>query len=226
MIKHEKLLKEENDLKEKLENEITKVKERLENYLSELNNEIKLSERINKGIKKMENEEKNMIKILSYVSKTNKTQKKLQNLLKKYVKSLTFSYEEKNSIMKYEEYCFNGIPIPYNIILKNISESSIDISWNIDNIKNNKIKYEVEMRKENGKFNKVYEGNKNNCSLNNLMINTNYEFRICCYNNDFISEWTQIQKFKTLGLDSVILKECNKNDEFIQKLYNWCKFKN
>ena len=166
-----------------------------------------------------------MIKILSCISNTNKTQKKLKDLFKKYIKSLTFSYDEINSTIKYEEYCFNGIPIPHNIILKNISDSSIDISWNIDNIKNNKIKYAIEMRKENGKFNKVYEGNKNNCSLNNLMINTNYEFRICCYNNDFISEWTQIQKFKTLGLDSVILKECNKKDESIKKLSEWGKFK-
>ena len=47
---------------------MTKVKEGLENYISELNNEIRISERINKGIKKMENEEKNIIKILSYNS--------------------------------------------------------------------------------------------------------------------------------------------------------------
>ena len=74
--KHEKLLKEENEMKEKLQIEVTKVKEKFENFLSELNIEIKISERINKGIKKMENEEKNIIKILSYVSKINKTQKK------------------------------------------------------------------------------------------------------------------------------------------------------
>ena len=57
--KHEKLLKEENDMKEKLDNKVTKVKEQLENYLSELNNEIKLNERINKGIKKLEKDENN-----------------------------------------------------------------------------------------------------------------------------------------------------------------------
>ena len=35
--KHEKLIKEESDLKEKLDNEVTKVKEKLENFLSESN---------------------------------------------------------------------------------------------------------------------------------------------------------------------------------------------
>ena len=75
LIKHEQLIKEENELKENLQNEVTKIKEKLENYLSESNDEIKISERIKKGIKKMENEENNMIKLLSYVSKINKTKK-------------------------------------------------------------------------------------------------------------------------------------------------------
>ena len=226
--KHEKLIKEENELKEKLDNEITKVKERLENYISELNNEIRISERINKGIKKMENEEKNMIKILSYVSKINKTQKKMKILLTKLIKSIKVSYEEEKSIIKYEEYYFNEIPIPKNIELNNISCHSIDISWNIDNsnnIYNNIIKYRIEMRKEKEIFNKIYEGNNNNYSLNNLTKNTNYEFRICCFINDIKGEWTQIQKFKTSNLDSVILNESKKRDEFLKKLNEWCKFK-
>jgi len=81
------------------------------------------------------------------------------------------------------------------------------------------------MRKENEIFNKVYEGNNNNYSLNNLTKNTNYEFRICCLYNDIIGEWTQIQKFKTSDLDSVILNECERKDEFLKKLNEWCKFK-
>ena len=46
--KHEKLYKEENDLKENLKTEVTKVKEKLENFLSESNNIIKNNEKINK----------------------------------------------------------------------------------------------------------------------------------------------------------------------------------
>ena len=70
------------------------------------------------------------------------------------------------------------------------------------------------MRKENEIFNKIYEGNNNYYSLNNLTKNTNYEFRICCLYNDITSEWTQIQKFKTSNIDSVILNECEKKMNF------------
>ena len=226
--KNEEFLREENDSKEKLQNEIKKVKEGLENYLSELNDKIKLNERINKGIKKMENEEKNMIKFLSYVSKINKIHRKMKYLFTKLIKSLKYNCEEENNIIKYEEYYFNGIPIPKNIEFKNISFSGVDISWNIDNInniENNKIKYRIEMRKENEIFNIIYEEYNNNYSLNNLKINTNYELRICCLYNNIMGEWTQIQKFKTLDLDSVILNECNRKDEFLNKLYEWCKYK-
>ena len=62
--KHEKLIKEENDLKERLNNEVTKVKEKLENFLSESNRVIKINERINKGIQNLEKVEKNIIKNL------------------------------------------------------------------------------------------------------------------------------------------------------------------
>ena len=65
-IKHEKLLKEENDLKDKLKNEVTKVKEKLEIFLSETNEKIRLSEKINKSIKNLKLKE-NMIKLLSYI---------------------------------------------------------------------------------------------------------------------------------------------------------------
>ena len=43
---------------------MTKVKEKLENYLSQVNHQINISEKINKGVKKLENEEKNIFKIV------------------------------------------------------------------------------------------------------------------------------------------------------------------
>ena len=62
------LLKEENDLKEKLQIEVTKVKEKLENFLSESNKVIKTNEKLNKGIKNIEKDkEQNFIKSLSYL---------------------------------------------------------------------------------------------------------------------------------------------------------------
>ena len=51
-----------------MQNEVTKVKEKLEIYLSELNREIKINERINKGINLLEKEkDKNMIRNLYYL---------------------------------------------------------------------------------------------------------------------------------------------------------------
>ena len=59
--KHEKLLKEENELKDKLDNEVTKVKEKLEKYWSEINSNIKMSEKINQGINNLQKGENNNI---------------------------------------------------------------------------------------------------------------------------------------------------------------------
>ena len=220
--KHELLLIEENNLKEKLQNEVTKTKENLEFFLSESNKEIKMYERINKGIKKVENEEKNTIKVLSYVSKINKVQKNMKQLLSKLMKNINFSYEQEKNNIKYDEYYFNGIQIPKNIEFKDISPSKINISWAVDdiniiNIDNNKIKYKVEMRKENENFKEIYEGNNTYYSINNLVKNTNYELRICSIYNDLIGEWTKIHKIKTvddnLDINNIIL---NDNSEFLK----------
>ena len=228
--KHENLIKEENDLKEEIQNKVTKIKEKLENYLSESKDNIKISERINKGIKKMENEEKNMIKILSYVSKINKTQKNMKKLFRELMMNIKFNYDEEKSKIKYEEYYFNGIFIPKNIEFKDISSMSLNISWEIDNINiinvdKNNYKYKIEMRKENEKFKEIYEGNKMNFSVKELNRNTNYEFRICSIYNDLISPWSQIYKIKTKNIDSVILKESNREKEFIEKLIEWTGYK-
>jgi len=136
----------------------------------------------------MENEENNIIKTMSYVSKISKTQKNMKKLLYAIMKNIKFNYDENKNNIKYEEYYFNGIFIPKNIEFKNITSDNINISWNLDNFDNNKfkIKYKVEMRKENDNFIKVYEDNNNNCSIDNLEMNTNYEFRICVIYNDIL----------------------------------------
>ena len=220
--KHEILINEENELKDNLNNEITKIKEKLEINLSESKNNIKINERIDKGIKKMANEDKNMIKLISYISKINKNKKLFNELMT----NIKIKYEEDK--IKYEEYYFNGIPKPKNIEFKDITSSSLNIFWNIDNINNNnnneEIKYRIEMRKENEEFKKIYEGNNNNYLINNLMNDTNYEFIIYSFYNNLIESKSEIYKIKTL-IDSNILKECKRENEFISKLYEWvgCK---
>ena len=234
-IKIEKLIKEENDLKEKLKTEVTKVKEKFENYLSQINNISKICEKIKKGMKLMENEEeKNMIKTLSYVSKINKSKKEMDKLTKELMKNIKISFIEEESKIKYEEYYFNGIPIPKNIEIKDICTNSFKVFWKLEdinllNIDKNKIKYNIEIRKENEneKFKKIYEDNNNNYLINNnLEKNTNYEIRICAIYNGARSNWSEIKKVKTKNIDSLILKEEEKSDEYLEKLYEWSGYKN
>jgi len=218
--KHEKLIIDENNLKEKLKNEVTKVKEKLENFFSECNTLIKVNEKINKGIQSLKkNEEKNMIKILSYLSKINKNKKEMEILSKALMKNIKISYEEEKNNIKFEEYFFNGIQIPKEINYKYIKENSIQLNWKIDNIKlinviSNQIKYKVESKKDdpNDKFSQVYEGKENNCLVENMNDDFDYEFRICCLYNDLIGDWSQIYKVKKPGkIESSLIKNDEEN---------------
>ena len=198
----------------------------MENYLIELNENIRISERINKGIKKLENEEKPMIQILSYICTINKIKKSMNNYLNEPMKSIKFNYEENDSNIKYEEYYFNGIIIPKNIQFKDIFGKSINISWDIDikklvNFDINKIKYRIEGRKENENFEIKYEGNKTNYLIDNLLTNTSYEFRICTIYENILELYSEIHKIKTLIIDSNILNKSGKGNELVHKLYDW-----
>ena len=105
-----------------------------------------------------------MIKTLSYLSKINKNEKEIGKIFQQLMKNMKITFIENESIIKYEEYYFNGIPIPNNIEFNNIGTNSFKINWKIDNINmlninKNEIKYRIEIRKENmkEKFVKVYE---------------------------------------------------------------------
>jgi len=230
--KHEKLIKEENNLKEALQNEVTKVKEKLEQYSSESIRIIKTYERINKGIEKLEKEEKNMLKILSYVSKKNKNQKEKKNILGELMRNIKISYIEEETKIKYDDYFFSGIQTPKDIQFKDISNDSFIIKWNLDNldlinINKNNIKYKVELRKENNneKFKLVYEDKENECLIKNLEENTNYEIRICSYCDDLIGKWSEIQKVKTADMLSSILRKSGDEKKYLSKIFEWTGFK-
>ena len=180
---------------------------------------MKINERIiNKGIKNLKNEDKNMIKILSYFSKINNNKRNDKKLFSELMKNIKFKYEEDKSKINFEEYYFNGIPKHKNIQFKNITSSSLNISWNIDNININnsaKIKYRIEMRKENEDFIKIYEGNNNNYSINNLIKDTNYEFIIYSFYNNLIESKSEIYKIKTFDIN--ILNDSKRENECINK---------
>jgi len=232
ILKHEKLIKEENEIKDKLKNEVNKIKENLEKYINISNNNIKLSERINKGINLIDKNNKeieNMIKIMSYITKINKIEKEMNNIFNELMRNIKISYNKEKNIIKYEDYYFNGIPKPNNIKFKDISYDNLNIEWkidklNINNFEYKNIKYEIEMRKENKIFKKIYEGNNNNYKINNLKAGKNYEFRIRTIYNDCIGSWTDIQKIKTNDIGN-ILKESGREKEFNMKLIEWSGYK-
>ena len=226
-LKRDKLKKEEDDLKEKLKTEVTKIKEKLEISLTHVNNLSKMSEKIVKGIKSLENEEKNMIKTLSYVSKINKNQKEMKDLFQELMKNLKITFIEDQNTIKYEEYYFNGIPIPKDIEFKEIESTSFKICWKIDdiitkNIDKNELKFRIEIRKENSNDKYIQYNSENNTNylINNLEKMTNYEVRICSIYKDVTGNWTQLFKIKT-SIDSVILNESEKKEEFLNKLCEW-----
>jgi len=224
-VKHEKLLTEEKNLKENLQTEVTKTKEKFEDFLSNCNKLLNMNERINKGVKILQNEkEKSIIKTLSYISNISKTEKEINLLLSKLMKNININFNEKECKLKFENYYFSGIQIPQNIECKDITSNNLKLFWKIDNIKIenvdiNKIKFRVEIKKENSNesFKKVYEGIDSNCSIEKLYRNTYYEIRICSIYNDIIGEWNKMEKVKTDFInESVILNQDDKN-----KLLNW-----
>ena len=230
-LKHEKLIKEENNLKDKLKNEVTKIKENLEINLSKINEIIKKNERIMKGLKLfLEEEDKQMIKKLNYISNINKNLKEMKLYSQEPMKNIKIIFNEKENNIIYDEYYFNGISIPKDITFNEIGINSFKISWKIDDIKNidnKEIKYKVEIRKENEEFKLSYEGNNNNCIINNLESDTYYEISICSFYNNIISNWTQIYKIKTKdkNIDSIILKNNERKNEFVNKILEWSGYK-
>ena len=229
-LKHEQLLKQENDIKEKLQNKVTKIKEELENNLSLINHLIKTGYKINKGYKTYNNE---IIKF-NYISKVNIIQKYIKELLIKSIKSIDFIYQKEKSDMIYNEYYFNGIFIPSNIEFKEISLSSVKIIWNKENneYKNiddlNNIKYIIEKKGNNKEFQKIYEGKYNYFVFKNISLENNFEFRICSVYKDLISPWSKPQRLNLCEMNNLTFIERLKpqkdlslsggntlNDEFI-----------
>ena len=195
----DKFTKEENDLKLTLEDKVTKVKEKLENYLINTNNIIKFNEKVNKGIKILSKfQERNIIKNLLNIFKINKNKKEAKSLFQEPMKNLNISFNIENNCIIYDEYYFNGVSLPKNIEF--LYCGSFEIKWSIDKNKyKNQIKYKVEMKKGKEDFNQIYEGNNTICSIENIIVDIDYDFRICSICNDIISPWAEIKKIKSIN---------------------------
>ena len=90
------------------------------------------------------------------------------------------------------------------------------------------MKYRIELRKKNSgeKFKIIYEGNQKEFLIDNLIKNTIYEFRICSIYESLISPISDIKTINPLNLviDSKILFESKRKDEFLEKISDWCGY--
>ena len=232
-IKHEKLNKEEKEIRENLQNQVTKTKEKLEIFLSESNNEIKLTNRIKQGLIKLEKEEeKSIYKTLSYISKMNKNDKALNKLSLQILNNIDFSYNEENNNIEYEEYTINGMKIN-KIDINDITSNSFKISCDFENteIINNelkKIELILELKRENSEENykQIYKGKYMKViNLSGLFPDTNYLLRINFIYNDITGSWSKPKKIKTNDIDSKILSNCKFKKDYIKKLFDWTNAK-
>ena len=232
-LKHEKLIQQENELKEELQNKVTQTKEKLENFLTESNNIIKVWEKIKKGIKSLETEEnKNMIKILSYIAKINSNKNESKSLLTTLIKNLDMEFQEEQTNIKYEDYFFNGIQIPKDIQIKDLKNNCVTVIWDVNNININKIdkndlQYRIELREKikGEKFKQIYEGNKKEFLIEELKKNKTYDIGIYSFYEDLISPIIY-KTFDSLKLiiDSKILSESRRQEEFLDIIYQWCGY--
>ena len=153
----------------------------------------------------------------------------MKKLFCQLLKNLKISYQEEQNNIKYEEYYFNGIQIPKDIEIKEITSKSFKIFWKIDNLNiinvdNKKIKFRIEIKEENSnEFIQIYEGNNLEFLVNNLNKNSKYEIKICIIYNDLVGPWSEIYTVKTSNkyCDSIILDEYKRKDEFLDKIFEW-----
>ena len=232
-LKHEQLIKEEKEIKDKLDNEVTKIKSKLEEHLSIANSLIRNYEKINKGIQGLNKNENNLnlktLRNLTYVSKMNKNKKEMNNISQILMNNLKLDFVNDN--IKYEVYYFNGLSIPKDIQISDIKLNSCDVAWKIDDLKildidKSKIRYKIEIRRENEQYQSIYEDKNMNFNITKLESNTNYEIRICTVYNNTISNYSDIIKFKTNKFNSILLKETKRDEELLNKIYEWTGGKN
>ena len=107
-----------------MQNEVTKVKEKMENTLSEINEEIRLNERINKITNKLEKDDENLVKIISFISKIKNTMKIMNETMKKPLKNIKFNFQKENKSINFEEYNINDNMSKFNVDSKILEESN------------------------------------------------------------------------------------------------------
>ena len=198
---HLLLEEKENKLKSELDLKVTEIKNELEKSLVEYNLILISYERTSKAIKNYEKKNNtSQIKTLSFISELHKNCEKAKNIFAKQIKNIDIHLGLISDTIYYEDYYFNGIPIPKNIKVEK-KDNQVYIYWDIGNyrIKDydiNKINYSIKLEgKDNYTIYKTFEKylllDKNECKKN-----IDYSVQIRAVIDDSYGEWSEIKKFK------------------------------
>ena len=157
----------------------------------------------------------NDINTLYLTSKINKSKEKAKDFIQKTIKNSDILFAS-DKIYFYNDYYFNGIPIPKNIKTEK-REKNLFISWDIDNssIKsiNTKIKYFLSIKRFGDLFQVCDETSDKFYYFKNYDEKNDYEIKIRTSIGDCLSEWSEIRKSKAEVLSStIILENINNND--------------
>ena len=196
--KHLELEEKEKKLRLELNTKVNNIKEELEDYLKKTNNMLLSLNKTQELIQNNENKN-NEIKTLYYISEINKGEETAKDFLKKKIKNLNISMYLDNSAIFYENYYFNGIPIPKYVKVEE-KEKKLYISWNIDDsmikdidIKN--IKYSVSI-KDNKNSELKFESLNKYFYYNYYNEDNEYEIKVRTEIDYCYSDWSEVIKFK------------------------------
>ena len=175
---------------------VNEIKNELEDYLTKLKNILFSCENLHKSIENYESGNNNM-KTLYFISIIHNNNEKTCNFLKTKIKNLNIAMDN-DSFVNYENYYFNGIPMPKDIKVEKIGEQ-LNINWDIDDsiikdIESKDIKFFILIK--GNIFDWKEETINKYINFDRCYENNNYEIKVRTLMDGCYSDWSQIKKFK------------------------------
>lgn len=193
----------EKKLKLELKVKVNQIKNELKDYLAKLKNILISCEKTYEMVEKYEKKSNNDIKTLYYISEINKNEEKAKDFFIKKIRNSDISFLSDKYIF-YEDYYFNGIPIPKNIKAEK-KEGKLYISWDLDDsiikrIDFKNISYSIILKSKDLLLGHISEITNNKYYYyDNYNENYDYEIKVRTVLDGCYSDWSVIKKCKIEG---------------------------